>query len=100
MVSETKTHIVCHFLSQVGFCDKDFGDFLTGPVQHASDQRVFIILQSCPFYQISTKENKLLTNKNKYLYLQNHSNYRLTSRLMYHIKDKVFRVVFNLKQNK
>ena len=48
---EAQTHIICDFLSQVGLCDEDLGNFLTGSVEHAGHQRVFTIPQSGPLYK-------------------------------------------------
>lgn len=52
------THIVCDFLPEVGLCDEDLGDFLTGPVKHTSHEWVFVIPQSGFLFKVAAWENK------------------------------------------
>lgn len=55
---ETRTHIICDFLSEVGLCDEDLGDFLTGSVKHTGHQRVFVIPQSGSLLKVIDKKKK------------------------------------------
>lgn len=55
---EAHTHIVCDFLPEVGLCDEDLGDFLTGSMKHTSHQWVFVIPQSGFLFKVASWENK------------------------------------------
>lgn len=63
------THIICDFLSQVGLCDEDLGDFLTGSIKHTGHQWVFIVPQPGSLWEVKDKENSWsLSNKNSLLH--------------------------------
>lgn len=95
---EAQTHIICDFLSQVGLCDKDLGNFLTGSAKHAGNQRVFTIPQSGPLYKIIDKERKWSQTHTCATFLAAQSQWKLrpTPRLVHHVKDKLFRFILHL----
>lgn len=55
---EAQTHIVCDFLSKVGLCDENLGDFLTGSVKHTGHQWVFVIPQPGFLWEVAAWESK------------------------------------------
>lgn len=101
--TESGSHIICDFLSQVGLCDEDLGDFLTGSIQHTSHQWVLIIPESGSLLKATDEENNwahTICIHTKILMTSPQCKSQLTARLVHHIKDKLLRFILHLRRHK